>query len=208
MSLIIKYSLKTEQQRLENTINKLPWYDKFGYAPRFPQGINPRVDNLKKVFSVLGKEYDEAEYEKSALKIKKEFSKIEDDFFRKMEQACGKRIKRNYKLILTKYGVGGSYSLPDKIIYNFGMKSSSLHTVLHEIVHLAIEPYIKKYQIQQFAKERIVDLICLKVAGLKNYKMNKKADVFKKSIDPLFKKHFKPLIDNFFKQFSDCNRQN
>jgi hypothetical protein len=100
-------------------------------------------------------------------------------------------------------GVGGSYSLPNKIIYNIAMKSSPVNTVLHEITHLIIEPYIKRYRIQQDEKERIVDLILTsKLISLPNYKMQKRGEKNSRLIDPLFKKHFKPPIGNFFKEFS------
>lgn len=207
MPLTIQYSIKLEKQRLKNTVDKLPWYKKFGYAPRFPQSINPDVDNLEKMYAALETEYNERDYKQHAIKLSAEYSKIEDDFFEKLKQICGKKIKRKFRLILTKYGVGGSYSLPNKIIYNVGMKSSSINTILHEITHLIIEPYVKKYQIQQNEKERIVDLILTsKPIALNDYQMQKRGEEYKKSIDPIFKKYFKSPINNFFKKYQDYKK--
>jgi hypothetical protein len=206
MLMEIKYSLKLEKQRIKSAIEKLSWYKKLGYSPRFPQNINPQKDNLKKIYIALQNEYSEKEYKKAAAEINKKFSKIENDFCKKLQTLCGKKIRRNYKLILTKYGVGGSYSLPNKIIYNMGMKSSSVYTILHEITHLVIEPYIKKYQIQQNIKERIVDLILTsEPIALPGCKMQKRGEEFKGLIDPLFKKYFKPPINNFFKKLAEHN---
>lgn len=203
MPLNIKYSLGLEKQRIRNTLKKLSWYEKLGYAPRFPKNVNPSIDNLEKIYIALQNEYTEEDYKIYAIKIKKEFSKIEADFFKKLQKVCGKKIKRNLKLILTKYGVGGSYALPNKIIYNMAMQSSSVNTILHEITHLIIEPYIKKCRIQQNVKERIVDLILMsEPIALYNYKMQKRGQDHKKLIDPLFKKHFKTPINNFFKELA------
>ncbi|MDO8660174.1 MAG: hypothetical protein Q7K54_06310 [Candidatus Parcubacteria bacterium] len=199
MPLNIKYNIKLEKQRIKKTIDKLSWYEKLGYHPRFPLNINPKVDNIKIIYSAIKNEYIEQNYEKAAAEIKKEFAKIESDFFTKLQAICGVRIKKHFIIILTKYGVGGSYSLPNKIIYNISMRSSSINTLLHEITHLIIEPYIKKYQIQQNEKERIVDLILTsKSVALRNYKVQKRGKERKKSIDPLFKKYFKPPINNKF----------
>jgi len=204
MPLVIKYGEKLERKRIKNTLEKLSWYDKFGYSPRFPRKINPKLDNLEKIYAALKNEYKEEDYKKVTAKLNSEFSKIEDSFFKNLQKLCGGRRKRSFILILTKYGVGGSYSLPNKIIYNFGMKSSSVNTILHEIVHLVIEPYIQKYEIQQNEKERIVDLILsLKSFKLTNYKMQKRGEERKGSIDPIFTAYFRPPIDNFFKKLSN-----
>jgi hypothetical protein len=204
MPLNIKYSLKLERQRVNKTIKKLPWYGKLGYSPRFPENINPKIDSLKKIHAALLDEYNEIDYKKAAMEINKKFSAIEKNFSSNLQKICGKKIRKNFQLILTKYGVGGSYSSPDKIIYNIGMKSSSINTIFHEITHLVIEPNIKKYQIQQNEKERIVDLILTsKPIALTDYKMQKRGKDCGKIIDPLFKKYFKPPINNFFKKLTE-----
>lgn len=209
MPLDIKYSLKLEKQRIKKTIAKLSWYKELGYRPRFPQNIDPKIDSLNKIFVALQNEYLENDYKKIAVKIYKEYSKIEKDFFEKLQKICGKKIKRNYKLILTKYGVGGSYSLPDKIIYNIGMKSSSINTILHEIIHLTIEPYIIKYHISQNEKERIVDLILSsEPIALNDYKMQKRGEEHRELIDSLFKKFFRPPIKDFFKKIGRIHDKN
>lgn len=207
MPLDIKYSIKLEKQRIKNTIKKLSWYKKLGYLPRFPQNVNPKTDNLKKIYTALLDEYAKKDYKMAAAEINKKFSRIENIFYNKLRNACGKRIKRNFKLILTKYGVGGSYKLPNKIILNINSKSK-INTILHEITHLAIESYIQKYQIRQNEKERIVNLILTsKHIALPDYKMRRRGEKYKKFIDPLFKKYFKPPINNFFKKFAELHNK-
>ena len=209
MPLDIKYSIKLEKQRIKNTIKKLSWYEKLGYSPSFPKNINSKIDNLEKIYTAIQNEYVEENYKKAAIEINKNFLKIESTVYNKLQKICCKKIKRNFKLILTKYGVGGSYALPNKIIYNIGMKFSSVNTILHEITHLIIEPYIKKYKIQQNEKERIVDLILVsKNIALNNYKMQKRGEECKKFIDPLFKKYFKPPVSNFFKKIAEFYNKN
>lgn len=204
MTLDIKFSIKLEKERIKNTLERLPWYESHNYSPRFPKDISPKTDSHISIFQALQNEYTAAEYEKIAKQLNSEFSKIENVFFEKLGIIIGKKVKRNYQLILTKYGVGGSYRLPNKIIYNFAMKSSSINTIMHEIVHLIIEPYIIKYDIGQNEKERIVDLILKsEPIALKNYKMQKRGEEYSSRIDPIFKKYFKSSIDTFFKELKD-----
>ncbi len=71
--------------------------------------------------------------------------------------------------ILCTYGEGGSYSIPEKdkakIIFRMSRfpedKDKFFGLIFHEFVHILIElPIIKKYNVPQDLKERIVDLIC------------------------------------------------
>lgn len=204
MLLNIKYSKKLEEQRIEKTLKKLSWYDKLGYRPRFPENINPRKDSLKKIKNVFENEFDAKDYEKIKKEILKKFSKVEKSSYTKLKKLCGKNTKKEYEIILTKYGVNGSYSLPNKIILNINAKSK-INTILHEIAHLMIETYIKKYKVEQNQKERIVDLI-LKGISLSNYKMQKRGEEQKEIIDKLFKEYFKAPLGNFFKKLEKLNK--
>lgn len=208
MPLVITYSKQLEKKRIKNTFKKLSWYDELGYRPRFPKDVNPRADDLKDVYSALDSEYEEKDYQEFANKTSNEFSKIEHSFFEKLQKICGKRIRRNFNLILTKYGVGGSYFPPNKIIYNIAMKNTPINSILHEIVHLTIEKYIQKYNIQQNEKERIVDLILSSnPIALPNYQMQERGEVHRDIIDPLFKEYFNPPIDIFFKKFMELKKK-
>ncbi|MFH1315851.1 MAG: hypothetical protein ABIH67_05670 [Candidatus Uhrbacteria bacterium] len=206
MKLNIKYSIRLEEQRIEKTIKKLPWYNKLGYRPHFPKNINPEIDNLKKINIALKNEYNEKDYKNAKNKILKKNSVIGKKFISNLENICGKKAKKEYELILTKYGVGGSYFLPNQIIININSKSK-INTILHEITHLVIESNIQKYKIEQNQKERIIDLILTsKQISLDNYKMQKRGKEHKKTIDKLFKKYFKPPLSNFFKKLEKMNK--
>ena len=67
----------------------------------------------------------------------------------------------NIKVFLTNYGIGGSYSLPNKIFVNVSRFFSVglIRNILHEIIHLHIEPLINQYKVSQWDKETIVNLL-------------------------------------------------
>lgn len=91
-------------------------------------------------------------------RISSYFAPIEKPFLKKLKEIFYKKIPDTFIIKLTSYGMGGSYDLPN--IVRFNIKSTiGPKTILHEIIHLAIEPWIIKYKIRHWEKERIVDLI-------------------------------------------------
>ena len=106
----------------------------------------------------VGKEYKEREYENIAKILLNDFSIFSDKLEQTLFYIFGKDIQTSFNVYLTKYGVGGSYRLPNEIILNINNKLG-VKTVVHEMVHLMIEENVKKYNLKQFQKERTVDLI-------------------------------------------------
>ena len=49
--------------------------------------------------------------------------------------------------------------MPDNVQLNLKQKGEPAFTLAHEIVHLTIEHLIRKYQIDHWTKERLVNLI-------------------------------------------------
>ncbi|MFC1700789.1 hypothetical protein ACFLZ0_01485, partial [Patescibacteria group bacterium] len=105
----------------------------------------------------------------------------------------------SYDLILTKYGTGGSYNLPNRIILNFNKKTPNdiIRIIIHEIIHLLIQPLIEKFEIEHWPKERIVDLMLSKIMP-ELTKMQKLSQNTEK-IDKLFNKFF-PDIEKIIKE--------
>ena len=73
----------------------------------------------------------------------------------------GSFLLEKVKVILTRYGTQGSYIVPDSLIINISNIPPQflIKTVIHESLHLMIEPLIKKYSIDHWVKEHIVDSI-------------------------------------------------
>lgn len=72
-----------------------------------------------------------------------------------------------YKILLTKYGVGGSYNETNGSIilllsrFEKWSENEIQSTLVHEMVHLGIEEsIIERYGLTQWEKERLVYLIC------------------------------------------------
>ena len=91
--------------------------------------------------------------------------------------------------------------MPNKIILNFNKKTpdSLIRIIVHEIIHLSIQSLIEKFKIDHWTKERIVDLIILKVmpelAKMQNLSQNTKR------IDKLFNSFF-PDVEKIIREYS------
>jgi len=160
--ITIKYSKNFELRRVFDTVHKIDWYRKMGYKPLLPGGFSVESDlselKIPDIKKLINKEYKKEDYKKVAFAIKnKSFIKSLPEKFEKI----GLKYRKTYYIFLTKYGVGGSYKTPDKIILNINKKKSGfiITTIIHEIIHLSIEGFIQKNKISHWQKERLVDLI-------------------------------------------------
>jgi len=186
-----KYSIDYEIKRVSSAIEKIGWYKKNQYKLILPKDIdlsenkNPTKDGIKKA---IIKEYKESQYKKIGLQLQKEWNlkakKITDNLL-----LNNLNPRKEYIVYLTKYGVGGSYWLPNSMIINYNYKNNNLiKTIIHEIIHLSIESLIRKYKVTHWKKERIVDLILLKVYP--GWKKMQEMPIKTDGIDKIFYKHF------------------
>jgi len=203
MELKFEFSKDFEFKRVERTLEKFDWYDSQGYGPRLPRGItkDSSDEEIKKQISL---EFDEKRYLEVRDWISSDFSKIKNKLETKLKKIFGKEIPDEYIVYLTDYGVGGSYNLPNIVIFNINSKKG-FKTVVHEIVHLIIEEWITKYEIQHWEKERIVDSILnseeFDFLDYNHWQRNYRNT--EGYIDSLFKELFSKNKDNFFSKIGE-----
>jgi len=204
--LKIKYSVDFEVQRVFDMIKRMEWFNKMGYKISLPERI--KLMNLDKIVKLTKKDikkiilekYKLQNYQKTESIIKKTWNNISAELSKKLS-IINLKYKSSYILILTKYGTGGSYNLPNKIILNFNKKTPDriIKIIIHEIIHLSIQSLIEEFKINHWIKERIVDLIMLKtmpeLAKMQNIPQNVE------KIDKLFKSFF-PDVEKVIREYS------
>lgn len=163
--LKVNFSKENEMKRIKYTLSKLDWYMKQGYKINLPDRIKKiadqgRVPTDDEILEAVSVKFDQKEYEDKAQDLIQKFEETKEDFLEKLT-ALGLPLQSEYRVLFTKYGVGGSYDLPNKIQINFDYSNARdiLATTFHEIIHLTIENLIKEYNISHWTKERIVDLV-------------------------------------------------
>jgi len=191
IELQFEFSVKTEIKRVENTLAKLDWYRNNGYNPDLPNDLN----NIEKS---VENEFGEKLFQQVQNGITNEWKKVSADFPSKL-----KTLKLDchniYRIQLTKYGVRGSYNLPNVIIINIRDREIKdiVRTVIHEIIHLSIENWIIEYKTPHWQKERLVDLIFDKIYQELNKMREPKEN--SDTVDRNFKKYYpdiKKVIKN------------
>ena len=105
------------------------------------------------------KEYKESGYNDFKDKLEQEWNEKENNFFEKVETFFNFKIDEQFEVNISNYGVGGCYSLPRKITINKQLPYDHVSNIKHEIIHLLIEPFIKKYNIDFQNKEKLTNCI-------------------------------------------------
>ncbi|MFC1802220.1 hypothetical protein ACFLY7_02150 [Patescibacteria group bacterium] len=207
LKLNIKFGIEIEKRRVNYTLSKLDWYINNGYKPHLPQGIDKNSDD-KKIEEQIIKEYNKTDYENTSKKLETDFLIIKDNLYQVLKNIFGENIPIIYDLNLIKYGVGGSYYPPDKIIFNIN-NERGIKTIVHEMIHLMIEDDIQKYEIGHFEKERIVDLILHspQFVFLKYDSSHKKYDGADRYVDDLFNKYFFESKEKFFVELASVRKK-
>lgn len=159
VALHVIYSPELEVERVENTLKRASWYREHGYAEKLglPNGIDLEGEfTHEQIETIVRAEYEEGFYSSFKNQIDEGFAVIADNpAF--SESPLG--FEKSYTIKLTKYGTGGSYHVPNMIVINIVKMKADIAAVLHEMIHLCIEADIKKHNVSQQCKERLVDLL-------------------------------------------------
>ncbi len=167
MEIEIKYSFDFEVQRVLNTLKDIEWFRKNNYKIVLPANVslkNKETTTEEYVRKNIAKEFKKEDYEGIILKIRNEWSNVDERLSKSLLE-MSLNPQKIYFVFLTKYGVGGSYRCPNNIVINIGISKDKniIKTIIHELIHLSIEPFIVKFKIGHWQKERLVDLILSKI---------------------------------------------
>lgn len=170
MKIFIKFSTKTELERLKYTINRKDWYLENGYTENYISlPANSTFNNLKnksdaELLDIIKTDYDENRYLET-----KNFLNINlEKYLTKLESVLSKTSLPQIKevtIYLTHYGVGGSYNMPNKIFLNINKHHNigAIKSVIHELIHLYIENIVNEHSLDQKTKELLVEIIISKI---------------------------------------------
>ena len=132
--------------------------------------VLPRLAFLKEkniIFTLpktsIEKEYNPAQLEVFKQKLEKDWDTLNNNFFEKLEIFFGTTITDPFLVYVSNYGPLGRYLYKTHHVFiNIHIEEKSFkatRTVEHEIIHLIIEPFVQKYNINQEKKEKIVNAI-------------------------------------------------
>ncbi|MCX6712773.1 MAG: hypothetical protein NTY66_01040 [Candidatus Vogelbacteria bacterium] len=168
IKLVFEYSPESEENRVRETLDpkEVSWFKENNYFVKLPGNLyldEATTRDLSEVLAMIPEEFDETTFDQEREKIELVWRK-KSGILEKGLASLNLVPDDKYKIILTRYGVVGSYEVkasPKEIILNIqsGKRHLSEETICHEIIHLCIEEWVLKYKISHQAKEHIVDLI-------------------------------------------------
>jgi hypothetical protein len=166
INLKFTYSEESEVSRVDDTYSRRNFFLEHGYSVSLPKNVN--FDNYteftkEEVKEIIKEEMDADRAAAVSDEIQSEWEKNED-IFRDFFLTLSTDIPKDYTIIFTQYGVGGSYNPPNRIIINISEKATPnpFQTFIHEAIHCLIEKSIvQKYKLTQAEKESIVDYLMI-----------------------------------------------
>lgn len=167
-SLKINFSKEAEVSRIKYTLKKINWFNEHGYKVNLPFKIKNIIDDERiltdeEILEAVNTEFDPVIYQEKENDLKQKWKEEKEKFLNKLA-TLNLPIQYEYKILFTRYGVGGSYKLPNdiKINFDYSNEESTLATLFHEIIHLTVEDLIHEFNIDHWTKERLVDLVYAK----------------------------------------------
>lgn len=163
VTLNITYGIQQEIRQVLYTIKKLSWFAEQGYFVdriKLPGGVT-KDSSDDDVVRAITAEYSDAAYAERAAELQQEWSVISVGF-EKMRSESSFHLEKEYGVVLTKYGIGGSYNAETAmavIKISTQSEGSRVGTVAHEVVHMTIQYLIDQYHVRHWRKERLVDLL-------------------------------------------------
>jgi len=205
MELRFEFGKEFELNRIKRTLERLEWYESNSYRPKLPAGITKESSD-NEIKEKIEEEFDSKKYREIKTKFTLQFLDIKESLENKLKKIFNKEMPSEFKIYLTNYGVGGSYNLPNIIIYNIN-SNKGLRTIIHEIIHLIIQEWIDKYSVKHWEKERVVDLILNsgEFGFLEDLSWQKDYHGTEMYIDNLFEKYFFKDPEEFFSKIESVS---
>ncbi|HLD18298.1 MAG TPA: hypothetical protein VJB99_04530 [Patescibacteria group bacterium] len=200
MDIKITFGLEQDIDRINKTLQRRDWYQEHGYRPHLPIGITATSSQTQIRQSVIADRNDLV-YEKFRKEIKERVDLLGKRFEETVKNTLGVQLPDTINVDLVCYGVWGSYHLPDRIIFSIRTKNGVL-TLFHEMLHLAMETSILEKNIEQWEKERIIDLnLHSEPFGFLGYThWQRDYHGVEKYIDPIFSQFFFSERKRFFEE--------
>jgi len=195
ISIEFEYGPDSEIKRVVDTLNDLKWLNENKYRYSLPAFKNePDKVNDEEIRNSVENEYSLVEFKVAEEAVRSAWEEKWIKIKEIQDTIIGVDKLNHIKIVFTKYGTGGSYRIPNRIVINLQGKIPEylIKTVIHECVHLMIENLILKNKVTHWHKERIVDLIMDKEFE-SAFKMQNVPD-YAKNVDVIFEKYYPNMV--------------
>lgn len=131
-----------------------------------PKGLDvEHGTSLQEAERLTREEYDPTFYSAGIERVQAEVPTILNaiEALKRFQQLWGFELEKTYRIVLTRYGTGGSYDIKTREVImrttqtgNFA-RANPAATPIHEITHLCVENLAKQHSLTFSEKERLVN---------------------------------------------------
>jgi hypothetical protein len=160
MKLNFIYDIQSELQRVLFTYSRKDFYLKYQYRPSMSAGFDLNTTDLSNLKQQIEKEINNPKVEQVKNEILLGYKTYKNQLTNLAQPFC-KTLPNKVVVVISKYGVGGSYHVPNTITLNI-YNQNQFQEFIHELIHCCIEePIVKKYALTHPQKEGLVDWLIL-----------------------------------------------
>ena len=174
-----------------STLSNMSWLKNNHHKAVLPLMLEEAdFKNYEKIKQIVEQEYLESDYLGPKTYIEEHEIEILPRLVEFISSELHQDVPPVYQIFLTKYGVGGRYRKPNTVLVNIKSKYELglMRCLAHEIIHIAVEDFIRKYEVEHWIKERLVYLLLSKCLPL--YAKDDRLPVDVTALDRSFEKYF------------------
>ncbi len=159
-------SVEYEVARVQHYISVFDSVSKHTQSIVFPKGLDiQNYSDLNQAEEATREEYDPNYYLEALDKVKSSLPTIQAalEVLRQFQESWGFELDSSYRIVLTRYGTGGSYHLDTGEIVmrttregDFARPNPAA-TPIHELTHMCVEHLVKQYALSFSEKEDLVN---------------------------------------------------
>lgn len=170
MNFNVVYSRKSELQRLVFTVKNTPFYKEKGYRVLLPKGATLDQTSATDIFELAGQEFPDKGVKDVKNNVIDEIQRYKDliDLYIK---SIPFKAPEEVDIILTQYGVGGSYNVnSSEIVINIKYNVDFMSLIMHELTHLLVDKeLVYKFKLDHDAKENLIKWLLTNSLILKDF---------------------------------------
>lgn len=170
MNFNVVYLRKSEHQRLAFTLKNITFYKEKGYRVLLPKGATLDQTSENDIFELADQEFPDKLVIDVKNKVILEIQRYKDsiDLYIK---SIPYKAPEEVRIILTQYGVGGSYNVySSEIVINIKYKFDFMSLIMHELTHILVDKeLVYKFNLDHDEKENLIKWLLSNSLILKDF---------------------------------------
>lgn len=154
-SVIFSHKKIQERDYLNQLLEERKWFE----SEKFDVFLPKNKDSIEKAIT-----NENESLEEKVIWLKKEWKKIEKDYFKIVKKFHYKKFLPRYKCHVSRFGPEGKYTRPDMLFIRLRTKQDKkriIETIGHELLHLIFADFLESKKLGYAEREWMIDTLML-----------------------------------------------